>query len=488
MTRTADLRALGACAWLLLASAAAGEPPPEGRCPSLQGRPGDGPLLDAAPTPLREGMVLGVEDVLLLRELLPEEIWSQRSEFFHPGMRMEIGPCHRRYPVADFYARASLEHADRARVDGDGNLHDYRAGLPFRPQSIDPAAPDAGIRWAWNLAYRYRAGGPRGHFRIVDMPGRLGSPQTYQGTFFLLQTAHRADLAESGWAVPEARRAVFVAGGRFDEPFDARHLAWRQIRPAETDRDPGEPDDTFVYVPSMRKMRRAASAWVEGMFTPRYRASSDAGGGGILAAGDSYRPGGGVPGGGIQPSAAASIQATEDIGRGFAGLLFRPNAWSWRLVGEREVLAPLNSSRPAFPVEPDRNFGRSGLSLASDRWEVRQAAVLEGLALKNAGAFERIAIYVDTQTQQPLYLFTRKRSGRLVDVTIPAHRFSGDVAGYPRFAAGHETLVFDPVATVSYSPLDGSGWRRESWDVRSTPVSDADVRRYTSSAFLERGN
>jgi hypothetical protein len=489
MTGSPELRALGACAALLLAAAAAAEPPPQGRCPTLQGRPGEEALLDATPALLREGMVLGAEDVLRLRELIPEEIWSQRSEFFHPGMRMEIGPCHRRYPVADFYARATLELSGRARVDEDGNLHDYGAGLPFRPQEIDPAAPDAGVRWAWNLAYRYRGGGPRGEFRLVELPGRLGGPQTYQGTFFLLQTGHRSDLAESGWAVPEAKRAVFVAGGRFSEPFDARHLAWRQIRPAETERDAGEPDDTFVYVPTMRKMRRAATAWVEGMFTPRYRASGDAGGGGILVGGgDAYRPGGGLPGGAIQPSAAASIQSAEDIGRGFASLLLRPNAWSWRLVGEREVLAPLNTTRPCFPAEPDRNFGRSGLSLASDRWEIRQAAVLEGSAKKSGGAFEQIAIYVDTQTQQPLYLFTRKRSGRLVDLTIPAHRFSGDVAGYPRFPSGHEALVFDPVATVSYSALDGSGWRRESCEVRSTPVSDSDVRRYTSSAFLERGN
>jgi hypothetical protein len=204
--------------------------------------------------------------------------------------------------------------------------------------------------------------------------------------------------------------------------------------------------------------------------------------------GDSYNPGGGLPGGGIQPSAAASIQTTEDIGRGFTSLLLRPNAWTWRLLGEREVLAPLNTTRPGFPIDPDRNFGRSGLSMASDRWEVRQAIVLQGDAKTSGRPFDRITLYVDEQTQQPLYLFTRKRGGRLMDVTIPAHRFSGDVRGYPNFAAGHEALVFDPVATVSYSPIDGSGWRRESFDVRSTPVSDADVRRYTSSTFLERGN
>ena len=41
----------------------------------------------------------------------------------------------------------------------------------------------------------------------------------------------------------------------------------------------------------------------------------------------------------LPTNAAKSIAATEDIRRGFVGLAVRPNAYRWKLVGEREVLA-----------------------------------------------------------------------------------------------------------------------------------------------------
>jgi hypothetical protein len=41
-------------------------------------------------------------------------------------------------------------------------------------------------------------------------------------------------------------------------------------------------------VPTMRKMRRAPSAWVDGIFMPRYRVSGDAGGGGLPIGGEAF--------------------------------------------------------------------------------------------------------------------------------------------------------------------------------------------------------
>ena len=70
---------------------------------------------------------------------------------------------------------ATAEFAGRAEIDDDGNLRRYVAGTPFPQDSIDPAAADAGIRWAWNLQTRYRGAGPIGAFRILDMPASVGS-------------------------------------------------------------------------------------------------------------------------------------------------------------------------------------------------------------------------------------------------------------------------------------------------------------------------
>jgi len=469
---------------LLVATQAQAAPPPEGRCPSMGGRPGDTEQDDAIPVPLREGMLLGYQNILNLRELLPIEIWRNRDQFFFEGMQMSVGPCHRRYPMPSFFSDATTEFAGRAELDDDGNLRKYVAGLPFPPDAIAPEDPAAGARWAWNMQMRYRGAGPIGRFRLTDMPGIVGGVQTYLGSFFYIQTGHRADIAENDYQIPEAEGIDFVAGGRFDEPFNARHLAWKQQRPAKARKKYTRSDDTFVYIPTMRKMRRAPTAWVDGVYTPIYRVGGDSGGGGMPLIESDY-----TVSGSINPTAGASIATSEHIRQGFSDLAIRPNAYIWRSLGEREVLAPINSAHPGYPINPDKNYGPSGLSVATDRWDVRWAVVIEGLARQRGGGFDKIIVYVDYQTQVPLYIMTKRRTNRLVEVGIPVHRFSGDVFNYPMWPNGERALVFDPVAAVYYGAGMGhSGWRRESYAVKSLPVRNAELMRYLSPDFLQRGH
>ena len=455
-------------------------PPDEGECPAVSGL-ADGARLDedAAPVLLREGMELGVDDLLALRQLLPDELWRHREVFFHEGMRMEIGPCHRRYPTPLFFREATAKFAGQPRIGKDGNLEKYSAGLPFPPKDIEPEGDEAAARWAWNLEMRFRGAGPRGSFRITDLPSRLGTAHTYRGDFFQLLTRYRSDLPESDYQVPDSGDKVFAAGGHFDHPFNVRHLAWRQFRPKKAMRRSKEADDTFVYVPTMRKPRRAASTWLDGLFFPRYSTGGDTGGGGVTF---------GEGGGGINPTAGLSIAQSEHNRRGMVGLALRPNAYVWRLRGERDVLAPLNGSRVGYPKNPDRNFGHSGLSVASDRWEVRRAIVIEGALKIQPGEYKTLTVYVDYQTQQPLYWITRGSKRRLLEVGILVHRFSGDVAGYPTWPDSAPADLFDPVAASFFDAADGAGgWIRESYDVRSLPATESERRRMTSVDPLSRG-
>jgi hypothetical protein len=474
-------------ALLLLATSVSAELPPEGRCPDWSGGASATPADDTGPPVLRQGSLLSLENLLALESLLPEEIWHFREVFFYEGMRMEIGACHRRYQIPDFYHQATEKFADRVRVDSEGDLEDYLAGVPFPQDDIDPQAPDAGAKWAWNLQYRYMGAGPVGKFRIFDLPGRIGSPQTYLGDFFYVRTGHRADLSASGYRTAEVSKSLWIAGGRFDEPFNARHLAWRQIRPEKADRRYKESDDTFVYVPTMRKPRRAATTWVDGIFTPRYTVSGDGGGGGVP-----FGMGGSdiVPNfESIHPTAGLSIQATEDIRRGFTGLAIRPNAYDWRVVGEREVLAPLNGRSEGYPIDPSRNFGFSGLSVASDRWDLRYAVVIEGVARRSVDGVASVVLWIDYQTLQPLYMITKRENGLPLDVGILVHRFSSDLGGgYPEWPGGEPAHVFDPVAAVFYYVPGGAGWRRESYDVRSVPVDPMRLRKMTSASELTKGH
>jgi hypothetical protein len=439
---------------------------------------------DGAGGILTEGARIGLGDLPKLRSLIPDEIWQHRDVFFHEGMQLEIGPCHRRYATPSFFEQATAQHASAVKLDPEGNLSGYEAGLPFPPDGIDEGARDAGVRWAWNLALRYRGAGPIGSFRITDLPSRIGSPETYLGTFFWLQTGGRADPPQAG-AGGNLENALWVAGGRFNEPTNARELAWRQIRPDATLDDFSKSDDTFVYVPTMRKARRAATSWVDGLYTPSFRVAGNVAAGGAMPFGSGQYG----PESSINPTAGLSIAGSENLRRGFEGMTLRPNAYRWRLRGERDVLAPLNAANPGYPENPDRNFGESGLSVASDRWDLRHAVVIEGVAKRDEDDdAARVTIYVDWQTQQPLYWITRRKNGIIVDVGILVHRYSGDVAQYPEWPGGGSALVFDPVAASFFAAADGrSGWRRESYDVRSIPLDQKEVRKMTSTDSLLHG-
>ncbi len=472
------LALLGLCG--AAAPPATAGPPQEGECPAVSApSSAGGGSVDATPLVLREGMLVDKEGLLALRSLLPPEIWRHREVFFFEGMRMEIGPCHRRYAVPGAYRSATERFAGRTSLDDDGNLFGYLAGLPFRRDQIDPADPQAGLKWAWNFEKRYRGAGHRGSFRVTSFPSRTGSIQRYRGSFFVFRATGRSDLPDSDYATPAAGDKLWTTGGRFSAPFSTRELAWRQFRTQESERRWQEPDDIFVYVPSMRKMRRSASSWVDGAFMPKFTAAGQYAGGGV-AFGEQ---------GSINPTAGRSIAVSEDARAGLTGLFLRPNAYHWRLKGEQTVLAPLNASQSGYPENPERNYGYSGLSLASDRWDVRHAVVIEGALRMRGDNISTLTIYLDHQTLQPLYWITRTSRRRLLDVGILAHRFAADVPGYPEWPGGTMANVFEPVAASFYNALAGAGgWLRESYGLSSLPFSRQEQQRMTTADTLQRGH
>ena len=476
------LAALAAVAALGSCRASAGDLPLEGRCPgaAFAASPAS-EAVDATRPPLRSGDVIEHSALIALRELLPAEVWRHREAFFFDGMRLAIGACHRRYATSRAYAAATRAHAGEARLDEAGSLRGHLAGMPFPPESIDAGARDAGARWAWNLELRYRAAGPVGSFRIVDYPdarvlAERTAEQVFEGRFFLVQTSARTDLARGEERA--ARPSSWVAGGEFLAPPGARHLAWRQYRSRKAARDAARRDDVFVYLPDLRKLRRAAGVRSDGMYLPRYRAAGQ-GNARVVP----VQQGGRL--GPIEAGHAGALAATEDIERGFTGLALRPNAWTWRVLGEREVIAPLNARREGWPLR-ERNHGPSGVSLADDSWDVRWAVVIEGRARAANVPLPRVTYWVDAQTAQPLYVMRRAASGALREVGVLAHRHSGDVARYPAFPSGEPANAFDPVA-AGFLVLPSGGWRRESWDVRSTPLDPAELRALLSTDSLARG-
>ncbi|MBW2416825.1 MAG: DUF1329 domain-containing protein [Deltaproteobacteria bacterium] len=482
---------IAALAGVLPAGAGAGEPvspwslPPEGSCAPQGGLAGWPVGEDAPPVAFEPGDRIDIEHAPVLRNYLPPEIWEHRDRFFFEGMTLEVGPCFRDYSPPAFFGEATEKFRGRAKLLGNGGLAGHTAGLPFAPDAIDPADARAGQRWAWNVQARYRAGGFRGRFRISDLIGRVGVAEPFEGEIFQNQLAHRADRAKDGYRVPDTGTRAWIAGGRFFTPFRAREFAWLQYRDVENAQDPGLSDDLHLYLPTLRKVRRAPAHGVEGLFMPGFAV-------GVEVVASSAAVGIGNVGGLGDVGAGGVPNSIEPKRSGFEMLEMRPLLYEYQVLGVQDLLAPLNSTSPAYPEEELRSFGPHGLSWASDRWDLRRALVLEGTrreATDTPGELAKLRLWVDLQTLYPLYYVSYDRRGEQIDVGYFAGRWSGDRDDYPEWpgAPDRKARVIDPVgAGFANLRLRGS-WRRESWNVVSTPQTDKQTRRSLSIRSLQKG-
>ena len=458
--------------------------PPEGACaPSggLRVAPGD----DAdAPFPFATGEALALPQIETLRRFLPRPLWEYRERFFYEGMRLEVGPCYRDYSPPAFFQDVTARATPRATLTSDGGLEGWRAGLAFPPAAIDPADPQAGAKWAWNAATRYQAAGFRGRFRVVDLMGRIGRAEPFEGEIFRMQVAHRADLPT--FATSFAKGNWWVAGGRFFEPTNAREYAWRQYRNDDALREAKRTDDLLAYLPGWRRVRRIPAVDVEGLYMPSFSVgvapaqqlavgSGAAGAGGIGAAG-----GVGVDGGTLQTRRS-----------GFEGQELRPLLWDWQVAGVQDLLAPINVVSPMYPAEKQREFGPWGLSFASDRWDLRRALVLEGRIKGKPGerGEARVTWYFDLQTLAPLFYMAYDAKDEPVDVGVFASRWSEDRPDYPRWPDDPErpVRVLDTMGAAFANLAEDGSWRRESWDLVSTPPPDKALKQMLSSSNLTKG-
>ena len=460
------------------------ELPPEGSCAPTDQLRGWPPGEDAPPVAFTPGDVIDAGRLDRLRGYLPPEIWEHREFFFFEGMQLKVGPCFRDYAAPAFFKEATRRFRGAASLDEGGGLVGHKAGLPFAPDTIAPDDPKAGLKWAWNVESRYRAGGFRGKFMIFDLIGRIGVAEPFEGEVFQHQLAHRADRGDDGYRVPGTGTRAWVFGGRFFLPFRAREYAWLQYRDLAAEREQRRSDDLHLYIPNMRKVRRIPAHGIEGVFMPSF-------GVGVEVGGNSAAPEVGGVGsiGGLDVGALPdTIQPKRS---GFEGLEIRPLLYDYTVLGVQDLLTPINAENPAYPVETSRSFGPYGLSWASDRWDLRRALILEGsrVELGQAGEVAKLRMWVDLQTLYPLYYSSYDARGEQVDVGYFVGRWSEDRPDYPKWPGDPErdARVIDPVGSGFANVKLRGSWRRESWELVSTPESDKLVKRALSLRSIQRG-
>ena len=392
---------------------------------------------DAIPGMPRPGQVLHYESVARLEGWLPPEIWEYRERFFHDGMNLEVGPCFRDYSAPGFFAEATQRLHGAVRLSDEGGLENHRAGLPFPPESIDPKDPDAGLKWAWNMAYRYRGAGREADVR-VNIVSPQGTAAELRGDTFLIQIANRADRALDDYRYPSKMSGDWLAGGMLKNMKTGNRCAFRQL--ASGVRKP----ELFLMSSRSRKPVRIPPGDREGALT------------GCL----------------IDVSIGAGLFTHDHV----------PSLHRWRVLDVRDVMAPLNTTGDVYPVDKNRGYGPWGISFASDRWEMRRALVLEGTVNDEAELEDRthrFIWYLDLQTLAPLYYLAFDKDGDSAGFGYYMSRWSDDRSDYPRWADDPERPIrsLDVIASAFVQWNDQHAVRFELGNAVSVPRDEDSLQR-----------
>jgi hypothetical protein len=422
---------------------------------------------DAVPgIPFQEGDVIPFEQIDKLQGYLPEQFWEHREYFFYEGMRLEIGPFFRDYGPSPTYLAATEKHASKASVGRDDSLAGYAGGLPF-PGAIDcKGDPDAGTRIIWNFRKSWNGGGgkARWFYSYWDRGEQL--PLYYVGNAQGIGLANRIEpqYEATGGDIFPGEKRLFGGGIHVEEPFDARGIMTLSYRykAADGPRDTAKNDDTWVYIPDLRRVRRISSAQ--------------------------------------RTDSVSGTDFTVDDLRSFNGI---PPQYEWTCLGERDAISPFNTAHLAYPYRDDYNFGPYGFSFANDRWEMRHAWIVRFVPKNEDHPYSRKDIWIDKQTWEPLYSFAYDRKKELWKIIWHNHRWSEDWRGetperrdpasedgvwYPTWEGVDQVRDLRVVGDIIVNVQTGTGNRIEFWDNTGTPLTNkGKIRRLVDIGRLNKG-
>ncbi|HET6304384.1 MAG TPA: DUF1329 domain-containing protein, partial [Myxococcota bacterium] len=202
-----------------------------------------------------------------LAGLVPEDLTPFVVEDWE-GLQMTIAAPGDYTPHAQ-YVEASVRHACQPSLDAQGHLVNYVAGQPF-PFSewakqatghrcdLTPDDPQFAQKLAWNVNHRWQGGSgfnyPQWGFSYMRNEGkelwRLGQGE-YRRTYF----SHRADLPPGSAELEAGTNVEWAEFFDVKDPFDLRGTMFLLYRYT----DPAQEDDTWAYIPSLRRVRRVAT-------------------------------------------------------------------------------------------------------------------------------------------------------------------------------------------------------------------------------------
>jgi len=348
-----------------------------------------------------------------LEARLPADILAQVRD--DAELDMIIAPTHE-YPAHPAYVDATIKYACQAQLDAQGQLINYTAGQPF-PYSewakkatghkcdLKPDDPQLALKLAWNVNFRWQGPGLNlPHFGFSYM--RNNGNETWrvsQGEYRRTYFTHRADLP--GHTLGPDSDVEWAEFFDVKTPFDLRGTMFLLFRYNYTAGQEYKEDQTYAYIPSLRRVRRVAATQ-----------KSD------------------------------SLLGTEFTLEDF--YLFAGYVWDhkWEFQGEHSYLGIMNTRRTCFPnnmsaEEAKRSEGQTRLGtreewescrfgpygampFRGDTWENRTVVQLDDIPRREGHPYSRKKLFYDKETLQPLYAMAYDRAGQPMRMIMSVRRWS----------------------------------------------------------------
>jgi len=295
------------------------------------------------------------------------------------GMRMRIIEP-RKIELPKAYREATEKYSSQVKLAADGlTVENYVAGLPF--PSIDLNDPNVAIKIMWNYDYNSLITDDVDlrEFDADTGPIGTGGAGMVIERHFILDHFRRLYYTGRLYVDPKPERPNPEGIRRREslhpilEPFDLKGVGGTAIRYIS----PQKQDDSWLYLPSLRRVRRLSTA---------------------------------------QRSDALFGQDTDvDSYFGYAGHI----AWmDWKFLGERPILACMHAEN--YPIK----WGQGSADFAfDDVWEKRNVYVIEGTSKLPQYAYSKRLLFIDKEAWVIPYSDIFDRSGELWKVWINAASF-----------------------------------------------------------------
>jgi hypothetical protein len=282
------------------------------------------------------------------------------------------------------YKEATEKYASQAKLTPDGlDVKNYVAGLPF--PNLDPKDPQYAYKIMWNYSYQFLT---TDDVDLRNFDADTGSiadhgPMSVE-RHFLLDHFRRLFWTGRLYVDPKPEKpnpnGYRAQQGLYPilEPFDLKGVGALGNRY----NDSGKQDDSWLYLPSLRRVRRLSTA---------------------------------------QRSDALFGQDTDvDSYYGYAGHI----AWmDWKFLGEQEVIGAFHAKN--YPVKWDPKVDWA----FDDVWEKRKVYVVEGVSKLPQYAYSKRVLYIDKEAWVVPFTDIYDRSGELWKIWINDFSFRTTVPG-----------------------------------------------------------